>query len=899
MTREQDVFIGFGLPVLLFHGIVLLLPAGTTMIHLSWPLAALGVIAALLLAWAVYRFVVLTCTQSLLARFREPATPAATPTKLAEPIPANALLRATALRTALREGDIERSLAIIEAGTDPITPALPDESDQRDALTIAATLNDSRPLRALIAAGVDVNHRCHDLTPLLAATRDSYYGRTETVLVLLANGAALDVRDSAGCTPLHHAALSVEAGVAAVLLDARAPIDAVDDEGYTPLARACSVDNAALVPLLLERRAALAIPGAMPALCAAAGATDDETEVVARLLKAKARPDAVDGHGRTALHHAATAGHVRIARLLVDAGAALDTSDRDGRTPLHLACLQHDVDAPIVRLLRSLGADASITDNAGESALTLLSQRSQAMASPTTTPNAASPDKLLFGGHQDTLNEWLASASAEQRAELALTAALQGSERPLTQILSTPLPADARLPDGALLCDAALARWPESASLLKQLPRAGIAVSGGARLARLLLPANEADGHIESLALDWLNAGADPFADADGSGTPLLHAARLGLERLTRRLVECGVDARRGDAGGLTSLHLALRHADDKALRLAIVLLSHGADPEAATSSGETPLGLALDADRTALIECLRWRGWRLPGRRLHGHDLVAAAQAGDIQAVRRLLAFGLAIDSRDQHGCTALIRAAGAGHRALFDELLGQGADASARAATGASALTAALMSGHADFVQRLLDHGVHVDQRLGNDATALIVAAACGSVDGVERLLAGGADVMARDAAGNDALHAAAGFAFGCNDATKVRALLLRLATAGAEIDAVNGAGLTALHIACGAAAAVRADPAGIDAALDILLSRLSAVTASDHRGCTALHYAAAHGQIGAVRRLLARGANAGLRDQGGWTAENYATHYGYTDVAQILRPTTLSAAMPMRPG
>src|SRR5690606_28725403 len=101
-----------------------------------------------------------------------------------EPIPANALLRSAALRAALRAGSVERALAILDAGVDPMAPALPDELDQRNALTIAATLNDSRPMRAMIAAGADVNHRSHGITPLLAAPRDSYYGRAETVLVL-------------------------------------------------------------------------------------------------------------------------------------------------------------------------------------------------------------------------------------------------------------------------------------------------------------------------------------------------------------------------------------------------------------------------------------------------------------------------------------------------------------------------------------------------------------------------------------------------------------------------------------------------------------------------------------------------------------------------------------------
>src|SRR5690606_30763234 len=110
-------------------------------------------------------------------------------------IPTHPVLRAAALRASLRSGEIDAALAILEAGVDPCSLALPDETDQRDALHIAATLNDSRPLRAMIAAGVDINHRCAGLTPLLLATRDSYYGRPEIVMALIANGADIHVRD--------------------------------------------------------------------------------------------------------------------------------------------------------------------------------------------------------------------------------------------------------------------------------------------------------------------------------------------------------------------------------------------------------------------------------------------------------------------------------------------------------------------------------------------------------------------------------------------------------------------------------------------------------------------------------------------------------------------------------
>ena len=93
------------------------------------------------------------------------------------------------------------------------------------------------------------------MTPLLAATRDSWHGRPEAVMTLLANGADSRATDSEGNTPLHHAARSSDPGVAALLRDAAAEVDALNRDGWSPLAVACQVGNWRLARFLLERGA--------------------------------------------------------------------------------------------------------------------------------------------------------------------------------------------------------------------------------------------------------------------------------------------------------------------------------------------------------------------------------------------------------------------------------------------------------------------------------------------------------------------------------------------------------------------------------------------------------------------------------------------------------------------
>ncbi len=862
--------------------------------------------------------------------------------------------QARALLAATRDGDIERALALVEAGADPDTAPTADDRDQRPVLMLAALLPDTRLLRALIAKGADVNRASGGITPLLAATRDSWHGRAEAVLTLLTNGASPLVADVEGNTALHGAVLSAEPGVAAMLLDAAAPINALNKAGISPLATACRAANWPLVKFLLEHGAKPAPADGEPALVAAAGIADDDAEGVELLLKHRAAVNAVDARHRHALLSAAAEGHEQIARALCAAGADINLADqrgstalmeaaragaggivqllaeaqpdarvRDqhGRDALTLACQSPRAHGETVRALLALGAEPKAPGSDGRSALDHAAAAGRwdlvALLDPDTPlPASLSQDLLAEGADTPThlldalrFGHWaIVSGFAErvrewpqaQLAQLYLDLATPGLAAGRRWLLDHGLDAEARFeapriddaettdaptmpPLGRRLFDALLQQLPNSTEALDDLLQAGASPAGAGLLAQALSRLSGV-AQATALPLNLLERGADPFGPDARERTPLHLAVVNAQPELLQVLLARGCDPNTRDRDGRTPLFAALEHGA-QALPLVRALIAHGANPEAADANGETPLGLALE--HPAVERWLDWRDWSRPNRPLRPTDLPAAAAAGALATVQRLLELGFAVDTQDDQGATALLRACGAGHREIAACLLDAGADPALAARSGVTPLAAAVAARREALVALLLQHEVSADQRLPNEATALMVAAAMGYPEIAEQLLDASAEVNAVDAGGRSALHAAAQFGFEHNDSLRARRLFDGLLKRGADINHADSEGKTPLLLLLGAQLrpGSECDATHIGALVPLLLEAGAKVEHADQRGVTALHACAMHALLPPARVLLSRGADRNAADAFGRTAADVARQLGYVDIAHEL--------------
>jgi cytohesin len=375
----------------------------------------------------------------------------------------------------------------------------------------------------------------------------------------------------------------------------------------------------------------------------------------------------------------------------------------------------------------------------------------------------------------------------------------------------------------AYLDDAGLVDW-----LLAAGAKADVA--NDLQITPLYLAAANGNAAIVTMLLD---KGARPDVASETGVTPLMEAARSGSVDAVRALLSRGANVNAKENGrGQTALMWAVsrRHPD-----IVKVLLDHHADVHARTRV--RPLTVMLDQGPRRAVKTAMQDAKQIDAG--GSTALVLAAQVGDEDSARHLLAAGANPNDAAADGNSALVVAAFSGHPAVARALLDGGADPNA-AGAGYTALHAAALRGDLATVQALLGKGANPNaqltkgspvRRFGSQwalptplvgATPLLVAALYLEVDIVRTLLAAGATHSLGLASGTTPLLAAAGIAVEKetrpsdlarwnvidNDTpqvpraeTDVLAATTLLLDAGADVKQVNESGDSALHAAAAA--------------------------------------------------------------------------------------------------
>ena len=355
-----------------------------------------------------------------------------------------------------------------------------------------------------------------------------------------------------------------------------------------------------------------------------------------------------------------------------------------------------------------------------------------------------------------------------------------------------------------------------------------------------------------------LTAGAATAAKRDLS---LIDASRRDDVAAVKTLLAAKIDVNTHTADGATALHWAAQNDD---LALADALIRRGAKVDAVNDLGVTPLWIAATNSSTAMIARLldaRAKPDIAPPM-THVTPLMIASQRGNADAVKALLAHGADPNAReDSHGQTALMWAVSGRYPQVVRLLLAAHADVRARTRswTQRMLLCCQYYEGEADSSVMVQKGGF----------TPLLFAAQDGDAESAKLLLAAGADVKDATPDGVSTLVVAAHA-----EQADVGAVLL---DARADPNAA-GTGYTALHVAA-ASGNLPLVKALLDHGADLNARQLKGSPTkrmpSGHSldfkmvGATPYFLAVRSGRLEVMKLLAARGADLSIPLQDGRTA------------------------------
>ncbi|HET9643368.1 MAG TPA: ankyrin repeat domain-containing protein, partial [Burkholderiaceae bacterium] len=375
------------------------------------------------------------------------------------------------------------------------------------------------------------------------------------------------------------------------------------------------------------------------------------------------------------------------------------------------------------------------------------------------------------------------------------------------------------------------------------------------------------NGHLP-VVQELLKADID-FAAKDEFGLNALHhAAAAGRTDLIEILVRSDGSINERTNDGATALMLA---ASNGRLDTSKKLLGLDADPNVEDDNGETALHAAAKNGHVDIIEILQPVVTDLDKGNATGKTpLMLAALNRHRSAVLKLLALDANPNCEDDEKQTSLHAAAAGGNPDIIEILQAVVEEPDKGDVAGATPLMVAAFEGHTEAVRKFLGLRADADRKTSHGVTPLHEAAAGGNPDIIEILQPIVTGLEERCSAGNTPLMVAASL----GRSAAVRKLL----ELGADPTLKNDKRQTLLHISAAA---------GNPEIIEIPQITATGLNESDITGGTPLMFAALHGHLAAVRKLLSLGADPRVTDSDGISAFHSAAKAGSSEIIEELLP------------
>jgi ankyrin repeat protein len=229
-------------------------------------------------------------------------------------------------------------------------------------------------LKAQLDRGLDPNSKTADGTSLLMmAAHDA-----AKVKLLIERGADVRAKAKTGYTALIVAAMNF-GGADSLKLLLEHGAEAQPGKGVmfdaSPIALASMAGDRDSIALLLAKGAdpnsKMSLLGTFTSTPLVMAATFGYSDVIQALLSAGADVNAKDTDGLSVLHWAVLAHHADLVEILKAGGANVNATDKKGYTPLHYASAVDFGDATTATALLKAGADPSVREKEGKTALNL------------------------------------------------------------------------------------------------------------------------------------------------------------------------------------------------------------------------------------------------------------------------------------------------------------------------------------------------------------------------------------------------------------------------------------------------------------------------------------------------------------------------------------------------